>query len=102
MATPYPDIIANILPSLQLPLLSQSQLGWTQLFYGRFSKDWTTAINATHPNLTITGEQIITTIIKHLWNYFLEVWKVRNAHLHQNADQLDLPNYKQAMQTLYE
>jgi len=101
MATPYPDIINDVLPSLHLPLLSQTQLGWIQLFYGCFSSDWATAIDATHPNLATMGEQIIITLTKHLWNYFLDIWKIWNAHLHNNADQLDLPNYQQAAWTLY-
>jgi len=37
-----------------------------------------------------------------IWTYILELWKVRNTHLHQNAAQLDLPNYRQAVINLYE
>jgi len=29
------------------------------------------------------------------------MWKIRNTHLHHQADQLDLPNYQQAIITLY-
>jgi len=100
-ATPYLDVINDALPSLHLLLLSQIQLGWNQLFYGRFSSAWATAIDAIHPTLATTGERIITTLIKHLWDHFLKLWKIRNAHLHHKADQLDLPNYQQAAQTLY-
>jgi len=89
-------------PSLHLPLQSQTQLGWNQLFYGRFSNTWATAIDSINPNLAITGEVIVTTIIKHIWTYVLQLWKLRNEHLHNNAAQLDLPDYKQAAQTLYE
>jgi len=63
---------------------------------------WAAAIDVLHPTLVTTGEQVITTLIKYLWNHFLELWKLRNAHLHQNANQLDLPNYQQAARTLYE
>jgi len=46
-----------------------------------------------------TGHGKIQTTI---WTYILEIWKLRNDHLHQNADKLDLPNYRQAVITLYE
>jgi len=100
--TPYPEILTDVLPSLHSSIQSQTRLGWLQLFYGRFSNQWTTAIDTIHPNLKTTGEIIITTIIKHLWNYLLQVWHLRNEHLHKNAAQLNLPDYKQAAQTLYE
>ncbi len=100
--SPYPDILAEVHPSLHLPLQSQTQLGWNQLFYGRFSNTWATAIDSINPNLAITGEVIVTTIIKHIWTHVLQLWKLRNEHLHNNAAQLDLPDYKQAAQTLYE
>jgi len=34
--------------------------------------------------------------------YFLNLWTLRNSHLHKTAAQLDLPNYRQAVETLYE
>jgi len=41
-------------------------------------------------------------MIKEVWNYVLEVWKLRNLHLHNNAGKLSLPNYRQAVTTIYE
>jgi len=31
-----------------------------------------------------------------IWTYILDTWKLHNNQLHKNADQLYLPNYKQA------
>jgi len=100
--TPYPDVLNEAMPSLHSPILSQTRLGWNQLYYGRFSNAWAKAIDETHPTLATTGENVITTLIKHLWDHFLAIWKLRNEHLHHNAGQLDLPNYQQAARTLYE
>jgi len=41
-------------------------------------------------------------MLKEIWNYVLETWKLRNKHLHNNASQLNLPNYRQAAISLYE
>jgi len=54
-----------------------------------------------HPQMTSSGAQVILHIVKMIWTYFLDLWKLRNAHLHNNALVLDLPNYKQAAETLY-
>jgi len=37
-----------------------------------------------------------------IWQYILDLWALRNQHLHQNAAQLNIPNYQQAAMTLYE
>jgi len=55
-----------------------------------------------HPDLKLTGTQVMTQIIWTIWESMLTQWKVRNHHLHQNMAQLDLPNYQQAITTLYE
>jgi len=77
-------------------------LGWTKLYYGRFLKDWVHAIDLLHPKLAATGERLTTMVIKMIWTYVLDTWKLQNAHLHNTVVQLDLPNYKQAVTTLYE
>ncbi len=43
----------------------------------------------------------MTTFLKDIWSYFLAIWAVRNTHLHNTTAQLDLPNYHQAVVTLY-
>jgi len=50
----------------------------------------------------MNGTQAMAKIQTTIWTYVLATWKLRNEHLHQNADQLDLPNYRQAVITLYE
>jgi len=84
------------------PIRSQARLGWTQLYQGCLSKNWAHAIDSIHPKLPIAGEQIMTILLKAIWSYFLDLWKIRNTHLHNTAAQLDLPNYWQAVETLYE
>jgi len=59
------------------------------------------AIDKIHPKLPISGEQIMTTLLKVIWSYFLDIWTLRNSHLHKTAAQLDLPNYHQVVETLY-
>jgi len=100
--TPYPDIVGDVEQPLQDPIRIQTRLGWAQLYKGRTSKHWMHAIDMIHPKLPMAGEQIMTTLIKAIWSYFLAVWKTRNTNLHNNAAQLDLPNYRQAVETLYE
>jgi len=35
----------------------------------------------------------MTVLVKTIWNYVLDLWKILNNHLHQHAAQLNLPNY---------
>jgi len=67
----------------------------------RQSLTWALAIDNTHLHVAPTGMQIMITIQKWIWKYFLDTWAIRNQHLHQNAVWLDLPNYQQAAATLY-
>jgi len=55
-----------------------------------------------HPQLPTKGKQVMTSMLQEIWQYTLELWKLKNQHLHQNAAWLDLPNYRQATITLYE
>ncbi len=100
--TVYPEIIDEVPQQLHLAIMQQTKIGWTQLHRGRISKAWATAIDAIHPRLPATGEHVMLKVIKILWAYFLDLWKLRNTHLHHTSATRDLPNYKQAAQTLYE
>jgi len=62
---------------------------------------WAKAVNIIHPELPMNRMQVMAKIQTTIWNYVLALWKLCNEHLHQNADQLDLPNYRQAVITLY-
>jgi len=100
--TPYPDVQADMLPTLRLSLQLQAQAGWEQLYYGRISSTWAKAIDQEHPKLRQTGEQVMVLIQKIIWQFVLDTWQLRNQHLHQNAMQINLPNYRQAAISLYE
>ena len=100
--TPYPDVHDDVLPQLHPPITWQSRLGWAQLYKGRIASQWASAIDLIHPELMMNGTQVMASIQTTVWQYVLATWKVRNEHLHRNQDQLDLPNYRQAVTTLYD
>jgi len=100
--TQYPDVDADVLPQLQLPIQWQSRLGWEQLYKGWIASKWANAVNMIHPELQLTGLQVMATIQTTIWQHVLAIWKVRNEHLHHCIDHLDLPNYCQAVTMLYE
>jgi len=54
-----------------------------------------------HPKLKTNGEQVMVMILKLIWQFILDMWKLQNQHLHQHANQLNLPNYCQAATSLY-
>jgi len=54
-ATPYPNIVQDLPPDLQITVAQQLHLGWDQLYYGWFAKCWATAINNLHPDLASSG-----------------------------------------------
>jgi len=101
-ATPYPEILHDVHLPLRTPILQQSHLGWEQLYHGRLSKEWAEAINTIHLQLAKTGEQVLIHIQKLIWKYVLSLWSLRNQHLHQQATTLNLPDYRQAVITLYD
>jgi len=41
-------------------------------------------------------------MIREVWTYVLEMWKLRNLHLHNDAGHLSLPDYRQAVKMIYE
>jgi len=100
-ATPYPDISHEVPAPLHGAINHQAQIRWEQLYYGRVSKEWANAIDTMHPELLPTGMQIMSQIMRKIWSTILKKWKVQNTHHHQNAAELDTPNYQQAIATLY-
>jgi len=81
---------------------TQSRLGWDQLYHGRVSHMWEVAIDQLNPHLKVSGCQIVTQMIKTIWTYILAIWTMRNHHLHHDGGHLSLPNYQQAVKTIYE
>jgi len=100
--TTYPDVHDDLMPSLRQVYLAQTRLGWDQLYRGRITHLWAQAIDSLHPQLPVNGQQITIYLIQAVWKYILYSWSLRNQQLHQNAGQLNLPNYQQAVTNLYE
>jgi len=92
--TPYPDIHREVPIPLLEPIKQQLSLGWQQLYSRCLSSSWAIAIDTLHPTLAIIGKQVMINITKATWKYILDTWQLHNTHLHQNADQLNHPNYQ--------
>jgi len=102
MQTQYLNI-SNELPSeIVKAVHSQTQIGWPQLYYGRLSKEWAVAIDTLHPALALSSQKITTILIQMIWQHILETWSLRNQHLHNDQGQTSLPDYRQAVQTMYD
>jgi len=99
--TPYPEINHNLPPVLCSTVKAQAQLGWDQLYHGRVSHFWEQAIDQLHHHLNISGHYIIIQMIKVVWTYILALWTTCNQHLHHDAGHLSLPDYRQAVITMY-
>jgi len=54
-----------------------------------------------HPELPISGTQVLIQLQKIIWSYILNTWQLHNNHLHLNAAHLNLPNYRQTAISLY-
>jgi len=100
--TPYPELTNELPPELQQVIRYQTHLGWDQLYYGRLTKYWIQAVDRLNPHLTVHTHQILAQMIKEIWNYVLATWQLRNLHLHNDAGHLSLPDYRQAVTTIYE
>jgi len=92
--TNYLNILPEVPPPLHQPIQLQTSLGWDQLYQGCISAYWESMINMLHPQLAITGEQVMILIMKMIWIFILETWKLQTQHLHNNAAQLHIPNYQ--------
>jgi len=77
------------------------RLGWDQLYEGHVTTNWANTIDEIHPELPMNGTQVMTQIEKIVSTYILDTWHLRNNHIHHHAAQLNLPNYHQAVTTLY-
>jgi len=99
--TPYPDISHELPPILQSTVTAQSRLGWDQLYHGQGSHLWEIAIKQLNPHLKVSSCYIVTHLIKTIWTYILATWTIHNHHLHKDGGCLSLPNYQQAVRTIY-
>jgi len=58
----------------------QMQLGWKQLFYGRYSTQWSASCLNTHPNINST--HYYAKCLTLTWQAVLDIWNIQNKHLH--------------------
>jgi len=100
--TQYPNIDNEVPTELATAIQSQTKIGWDQVYQGRLSKKWAYTIDKLHPTLALSGRQITTIIIQNIWKYILEIWSLRNSHLYNDNGNMSLPDYCQAVQTMYE
>jgi len=100
--TPYPNIINDVPHEIANAIHSQTKIGWDQLYYGRLSKDWANAMDDLHPALALSGQKLTTIFVQTIWRHILETWSLRNQHLHNDQGQISLPDYRQAVQTMYD
>jgi len=100
--TPYPQIEADLPPLLQPVFRVQTRLGWDQLYHRRISSTWAKAVDGLHPNLMLSGCQIMVQMIRSIWDYILSMWQIHNQHLYQDNDAMNCPDYQQAVRTMYE
>ena len=73
---------------LQQAIREQQQIGWEKIWQGYFTQSWGD-IQENHyrtKNLpkTNTGANWIKNVIQHIWAYILELWKTRNAKIHND------------------
>jgi len=101
-ATPYPIISHELPPPLRATVTAQSRIGWDQLYHGHVSHLWERAIEQLNPQLKVSGRYIMIQMLKTIWTYILATWTMRNHHLHQDGGRLSLPNYQQAVHTIYD
>ncbi len=99
--TPYPDVSDELPLILSSTITAQTRLGWDQLYHGRVSHLWETAIDQLNPHSKLSGHFIVTQMIKMIWTYILAIWTMCNHHLHQDSRRLSLPNYQQAVKMIY-
>ena len=67
---------------------AQNRIGWHFAMRGYLSSEWIEAQLLEHPRSTRTGirTQWLSPIITQLWNLYLELWRARNANLHEGTD----------------
>ena len=75
----------------------QERMGWTQLLYGRFTKTWVQAIEATATN----GTNFYAKVTQLCWEYVLTVWKERNRALHDTSDPYDMSELRATVQQIF-
>jgi len=72
--------------------MDQQRLGWKQLYYGRYTTQWIDSCAVHHPHINST--HYYAKCLTLTWKAVLDIWAIRNKHLHpsdpQQADQTQL------------
>jgi len=63
-------------------LLHQTCISWDQLYQGHFSQAWAGAIHNLHPEMAMTGSQVMIKELQTIWQYVLDIWTLCNTYLH--------------------
>jgi len=80
--------------------LKQAGLGWQQLYYGRLTPLWAELIQQYHPQLN--SNIYLTKCTTLVWQATLQIWKLRNEHLHPgNRDQEDCSQLQAAVNQIF-
>ena len=79
----------NYSPEVHRLIRSQNEVGWRQLFLGRFCLDWSTLQDdfysrsrGTNHMTASTGQRWQVSIIGELWDQWRCLWNIRNQELH--------------------
>ena len=100
-----PFNITNLGPQYRKLVHEQDNIGWRQIFNGRWSKSWS-KIQACHEGKTGSnnpnwGKQILTV----LWNQWDSLWKLRNKVQHGNSPddkiRIRIENAKTELESIY-
>jgi hypothetical protein len=92
-----PTTTGNRHYALQQAYDDQTTIGWGNFFKGRIADSWGHLMTQTYVtlhrgDLTQSRRRFQTTLITGLWNIFDNIWKLRNAMLHNPQDVSSLSN----------
>jgi len=93
------DHTINLYPLEYHPIFqSQSQIGWKQIYYGQFSKEWTNFASNNYPTIDTTN--LYAKILQITWEHVLSLWMSRN---HDNTQIIECfpPNMLSEINGIY-
>jgi len=68
-------------PTYQDLFVKQKLISWDQLFYGHIAVSWADKITMDSRG-TVNGTVFYSQIIRAIWQYILDIWRLCNANLH--------------------
>jgi len=95
-----PPFSPTITPTTQQTNQGQSQLGWQQMYYGRYLPRWIELCTSLHPN--INSMHYFAKIITLTWQAAIGIWTIRNKHLHpSNPTEADRTQLQDTVQQIF-